>query len=51
MLEEVVAAGHEPVDLGAEPEPRIDYPDKARELGEAIQCGDAERGVLSAARA
>src|SRR4029079_17382729 len=28
------------------PEPRIDYPDKARELGEAIQSGDAERGVL-----
>ena len=25
---------------------RIDYPDKARELGEAIQRGDAERGVL-----
>jgi ribose 5-phosphate isomerase B len=25
---------------------RIDYPDKARELGETIQRGDAERGVL-----
>ena len=25
---------------------RIDYPDKARELGEAIHGGDAERGVL-----
>src|SRR6185503_14071549 len=47
VLEEVVRAGHEPVDLGTDqPEPRIDYPDKARELGEAIQSGDAERGVL-----
>ena len=25
---------------------RIDYPDKAREIGEAILGGDAERGVL-----
>jgi ribose 5-phosphate isomerase B len=25
---------------------RIDYPDKARELGEALQRGQAERGVL-----
>src|SRR3954468_15558722 len=47
VLEEVVRAGHEPVDLGTDkPEPRIDYPDKAREVGEAIQSGDAERGVL-----
>ena len=47
VLEEVVRAGHEPVDLGTDaPEPRIDYPDKAREVGGAIQNGDAERGVL-----
>ena len=39
--------GHETVDLGADaPEPRVDYPDKARELGEAIQTGGADRGVL-----
>ena len=25
---------------------RIDYPDKAREVGEAIQRGDAERAIL-----
>ena len=25
---------------------RIDYPDKAQEIGEAIRSGDAERGVL-----
>jgi ribose 5-phosphate isomerase B len=47
VLEEVVRAGHEPVDLGVDsPEPMIDYPDKAREVGETIRDGDAERGVL-----
>jgi ribose 5-phosphate isomerase B len=47
VLEEVVRAGHEPIDLGTDkPKPMIDYPDKAREIGEAIVSGDAERGVL-----
>jgi ribose 5-phosphate isomerase B len=46
-LEEIVRAGHEPVDLGTDSaEPKIDYPDKAREVGEAIKTGEAERGVL-----
>ena len=46
-LEEIARAGHEPVDLGTDsPDPKIDYPDKARELGEAILAGKAERGVL-----
>jgi ribose 5-phosphate isomerase B len=40
-------AAHEIVDLGTHTDAeRIDYPDKARELGEAILGGDAERGVL-----
>jgi len=40
-------AGHEIVDLGTDTDAvRIDYPDKAREVGEAILGGDAERGVL-----
>src|SRR5438093_7476005 len=47
VLEEIVRAGHEPVDLGTDkPEPKIDYPDKAREVGEAIRGGEAVRGVL-----
>ena len=47
VLEEVEALGHETVDFGTDaPEPRIDYPDKAREVGEAIQNGGADRGVL-----
>ena len=40
-------AGHEVIDLGTDTaEVRIDYPDKAREVGEAIQRGEAERGIL-----
>jgi ribose 5-phosphate isomerase B len=47
LLSELVALGHETIDLGTDgPQPRIDYPDKAREVGEAIQGGDAERAVL-----
>jgi len=47
VREEIAAAGHELVDLGTDDgSVRIDYPDKARELGEAILGGDAERGVL-----
>jgi ribose 5-phosphate isomerase B len=46
-FEVVLQLGHEPVDLGTDaPEPRIDYPDKARQVGEAIRSGDAERAVL-----
>ena len=47
VLSELAAHGHEVVDLGTDaPEPRIDYPDKAREIGEAILDGRAERGVF-----
>jgi ribose 5-phosphate isomerase B len=42
-----VLAAHDVVDLGTDTDAvRIDYPDKAREIGEAIQKGDAERGVF-----
>jgi ribose 5-phosphate isomerase B len=47
VFDEVVQLGHEPVDLGTDrPEPKIDYPDKAREVGDAIREGRAERAVL-----
>src|ERR671937_148323 len=47
VLQDLEALGHEVVDLGADrPEPRIDYPDKAREVGEAIRSGEAERAVF-----
>ena len=47
VLSELDALGHETFDLGVETAAvRIDYPDKARELGELIQNGDAERGIF-----
>src|SRR3954470_11156330 len=47
VLEELATLGHDVVDLGTDTDAvRIDYPDKARELGEAILAGDAERGLL-----
>jgi ribose 5-phosphate isomerase B len=40
-------AGHAVVDLGTDTDAvRLDYPDKAREIGEAISRGDAERAVF-----
>lgn len=39
-------AGHQVIDLGTcGPEP-VDYPDFAKAVGESIQKGEAERGIL-----
>jgi ribose 5-phosphate isomerase B len=39
--------GHDAVDLGTDTDAqRIDYPDKAREVGDSLKGGDAERGIL-----
>jgi ribose 5-phosphate isomerase B len=47
ILSDLAALSHDVVDLGTDaPEPRIDYPDKAREVGEVIHNGDAERAVF-----
>jgi ribose 5-phosphate isomerase B len=47
VLEEISVLGHELIDLGTDTDAvRIDYPDKAREVGEVIQAGEADRGVL-----
>jgi ribose 5-phosphate isomerase B len=47
LLELLDGLGHTVVDLGAlNSDNRIDYPDKARELGDAILSGTADRGVL-----
>lgn len=45
-LEIVRAHGHEAIDLGTHSTDPVDYPDIARALGEAIQRGEANRGVL-----
>jgi ribose 5-phosphate isomerase B len=40
-------SAHTVIDFGTDTDAvRIDYPDKAREVGEAIQRGDAQRAVL-----
>jgi ribose 5-phosphate isomerase B len=41
------ASGHELIDLGGDgSDPNDDYPDFAQRLGEAIQNGEADRGIL-----
>jgi ribose 5-phosphate isomerase B len=47
VIETLGADGHAIVDLGTDTdEHRIDYPDKAQEIGEAVTDGRAERGIL-----
>jgi ribose 5-phosphate isomerase B len=47
ILDLLTELGHDAVDLGTDAaEPRIDYPDKALEVGEAIRSGEAERAVF-----
>jgi ribose 5-phosphate isomerase B len=47
VIDEVVRLGHHLLDLGVASEAvRVDYPDKARQVGEAVVSGGAERGVL-----
>jgi len=47
VLAEIAALGHEVLDLGTDTDAvRIDYPDKAQEVGDAIGSGEAERGVF-----
>lgn len=50
LKEEIIASleksGHEVLDLGTHGTESVDYPDFAQALGEAIQTGMAERGIL-----
>jgi ribose 5-phosphate isomerase B len=47
VLDELEALRHEVVDLGTDTDAhRVDYPDKALELGTAVLDGRADRGVL-----
>jgi ribose 5-phosphate isomerase B len=46
ILDAIRGAGHEAIDLGTDSSERVDYPDYALKLGNAIQSGQAERGVL-----
>jgi ribose 5-phosphate isomerase B len=47
VLDELAALHHEVVDLGTDSgAQRVDYPDKALDLGLALREGEAERGIL-----
>ena len=47
VIGQIVALNHELFDLGTDDgSVRVDYPDKAQEIGDAIRSGGAERGVL-----
>ena len=47
ILDTLRENGHDIVDLGTDTDAvRIDYPDKAAELGAALKEGEAERGIL-----
>ena len=47
VIATVETLGHDAIDLGTDdPSVRIDYPDKAEEVGESIRSGDADRGIL-----
>lgn len=39
-------AGHDVLDVGTHSRDSVDYPDFARAVGEALQKGEAERGIL-----
>jgi ribose 5-phosphate isomerase B len=46
VVDAIRAAGHEVIDLGTNSPERVDYPDYAFAVGEALQSGRAERGVV-----
>jgi len=47
VLDAITASGNEPVDLGVDTDAvRVDYPERARAVGEAILAGEADRAVL-----
>ena len=47
VIDAVRGAGHEVVDLGVDSDAeRVDYPDRARDVGMAIRRYEAQRGVL-----
>lgn len=46
VIEAVQAAGHQVLDLGTDSEKSVDYPDFTKRVGQAIQEGQADRGIL-----
>ena len=46
VIESVKAAGHEVIDVGTFTADAVDFPDFTKKVGEKIQGGEAERGIL-----
>ena len=46
VIESVKAAGHEVIDVGTFTADAVDFPDFTKKVGEEIQKGEAERGIL-----
>lgn len=46
VIEAVKKAGHDPVDFGTDSTESVDYIDFVLKLGQAIQHGEVERGVM-----
>lgn len=46
VIEAVRAAGHEVIDVGTFSADAVDFPDFVKKVGEKIQSGESERGVL-----
>jgi len=46
VIEAVRAAGHDVIDCGTNSTESVDYPDFAKAVGEAVQSGRAERGIV-----
>lgn len=47
IAEWLTSQGHEVLDLGPAPDVRVDYPDYAAQLCQAVVTGRVERGVLA----
>ena len=46
VIEAVKAAGHEVIDVGTWSAEAVDFPDFTKKVGEQIQSGEAERGIV-----
>ncbi|MFZ1042275.1 MAG: ribose 5-phosphate isomerase B [Anaerolineales bacterium] len=46
VLETLIEAGHEPMDMGTNSAEPVDFPDFAEKVGRTIQSGNAERGII-----
>jgi ribose 5-phosphate isomerase B len=46
VIDAIVAAGHQAIDLGTYSAEAVDYPDFVQKAGQAVQAGDAWRAVV-----